>query len=138
MNNKEDCIFCKIAKGEIPCMKIAETKDFLAFLDIKPISKGHTLIIPKHHCENILDFPKSEESDFVEFIKKVSAQVKKGVSADAFNLGMNNGAEAGQVVFHSHMHIIPRFKGDGLRSWPNKDVSKEELEKIHKNITSQI
>jgi histidine triad (HIT) family protein len=137
MNQKEECIFCKIAKGDIPCMKIAESKDFLAFLDIKPTAKGHTLVIPKHHCENILDFPKAEETDFVEFIKKVSAMVKKGVNADAFNLGMNNGPEAGQVVFHAHMHIIPRFKGDALKSWPNKDVPKEELEQTHKKIISQ-
>jgi histidine triad (HIT) family protein len=136
VSTEKECVFCKIIKGEIPCSKIYEDKEFLAFLDIKPISKGHTLVIPKHHCKNILDFPESEETDLLEFIKKVASAVVKATSADGFNLGMNNGKAAGQVIHHAHFHIIPRFNNDGLHNWPNKDASKEELEQVQKKIVS--
>jgi histidine triad (HIT) family protein len=132
----KDCLFCKIASGTIPCQKVAENKDFLAFLDIMPISKGHTLVIPKKHCENLLDFPKTEEEDLVEFVKKVASKVKGAMHADGFNLGMNNGAAAGQVVFHAHLHIIPRYIGDGLESWHGNKASAEELEEARKKIVT--
>ena len=136
MSTDKDCIFCKIIKGEIPANKVYEDKEFLAFLDIKPISQGHTLVIPKVHCKNLLSFPKSEETDLLEFIKKVAAAVVKATNADGFNLGMNNGKAAGQVIHHAHFHIIPRFNNDGLHNWPNKDTSKEELEQVQKKIVS--
>lgn len=136
MNTEKDCIFCMIIKGEIPCSRIYEDKEFLAFLDIKPINKGHTLVIPKAHCKNLLDFPKAEETDLLEFIKKVASAVVKATNADGFNLGMNNGKAAGQVIHHAHFHIIPRFNNDGLHNWPNKDASKEELEQTQKKIVS--
>jgi histidine triad (HIT) family protein len=140
--NKEittkDCIFCKIVRGEIPCSKIHENKDFLAFLDIHPINKGHTLVIPKHHCKNLLDFPKSEETDLVEFTKKVAAAIVKGTGADGFNLGMNNGAAAGQVVMHAHLHVIPRFNDDGLHSWPHKEFAEGEMQEYQKKIVDSL
>jgi histidine triad (HIT) family protein len=152
MSLEKDCIFCKIVRGEIPANRIYEDKEFLAFLDIKPISKGHTLVIPKHHCKNLLDFPKSaseklagsenlrflkaEETELLELIKKVASAVVKATNADGFNLGMNNGKAAGQVIHHAHFHIIPRFDNDGLHNWPNKDTSKEELEQVQKKIVS--
>ena len=136
MSLEKDCIFCKIVRGEIPANRIYEDKEFLAFLDIKPISKGHTLVIPKHHCKNLLDFPKAEETDLLELIKKVASAVVKATNADGFNLGMNNGKAAGQVIHHAHFHIIPRFDNDGLHNWPNKDTSKEELEQVQKKIVS--
>jgi len=130
-----DCIFCKIVKGEIPSSKLLEDNEFLAFLDIKPINKGHVLIIPKAHCRNLLDFPKSEETNLIEFVKKVAMAVMKATSADGFNLGMNNGEAAGQIVEHAHFHIIPRFKDDKLGSWPHKEYSsKEEAEEMQNKI----
>jgi histidine triad (HIT) family protein len=136
MSLEKDCIFCKIVRGEIPTNRVYEDKEFLAFLDIKPINKGHALVIPKIHCKNLLDFPKSEETDLLEFIKKVASAVVKATNADGFNLGMNNGKAAGQVIHHAHFHIIPRFNNDGLHNWPNKDASKEELEQVQKKIVS--
>src|SRR4030043_1511696 len=146
----KDCIFCKIIKGEIPCAKIYEDKEFLAFLDIMPINPGHTLVIPKVHCKNLLDFPKSaseklagsentrflksEEADLIEFIKKVATAVVKAVNADGFNLGMNNGEAAGQIVHHAHFHTLPRFSTDGLHHWPHKEISKEDMDRIQKKI----
>ncbi|MBN2141940.1 HIT family protein [Candidatus Woesearchaeota archaeon] len=134
----QDCIFCKIVKGEIPSQKIYENKDFFAFLDIKPINKGHALIVPKVHCENILDFPKAEETDFIETIKVVAKALVKATGADGFNVGMNNGEAAGQVVLHAHMHIIPRFKGDGLHTWPHKEFSKEEMDELHRKVLNEL
>jgi histidine triad (HIT) family protein len=132
----KDCIFCKIVKGEIPCSKIYEDKEFLAFLDIRPINPGHTLVIPKSHCTNLLDFPKAEETDLVEFIKKVAKAVVKATGAEAFNLGMNNGGAAGQIVMHAHFHLIPRFSDDGLHHWSNKEYAEGQMQAIQKKIIS--
>jgi len=134
--SEKDCIFCKIVRGEIPANKVLEDNEFLAFLDIKPISKGHALLIPKVHCKNLLDFPRTEETDLMEFLKKIATAVVKATNADGFNLGMNNGRAAGQVIHHAHFHIIPRFENDGLHSWPNHDASKEELEEVQEKIKS--
>lgn len=134
--SEEDCIFCKIVKGEIPCSKIYEDKEFLAFLDIKPINPGHALIVPKIHCKNLLDFPKAEETDLMEFIKKVAGAVVKAVNADGFNLGLNNGEAAGQIIHHAHFHIIPRFSNDGFRHWPHKEYKENEMDEVQKKIKS--
>jgi histidine triad (HIT) family protein len=139
MNEKiseKDCLFCKIVRGEIPSLKICEDHDFLAFMDIKPVNPGHALVVPKKHCSNILDFPRAEEADFVEFVKKVAKAVTKATKADGFNLGMNNGAAAGQVVFHAHLHVIPRYNTDGFHNWPHKDYKPGEMEAVHKKIVS--
>lgn len=130
----KDCIFCKIVKGEIPCSKIYEDNEFLAFLDIAPINPGHTLIVPKVHCKNLLDFPKAEETDLIEFIKKVADAVVKATKADAFNLGMNNGRAAGQLVDHAHFHIIPRFSDDGFKHWPHGTYKEGEIEEVQRKI----
>ncbi|MBU0666540.1 MAG: HIT family protein [Nanoarchaeota archaeon] len=129
-----NCLFCKIIKGEVPCEKIYEDDEFLAFLDLYPINRGHTLVIPKKHCENFMDFPKTEETDLLEFIKKIAGAVVKAVDADGFNLGLNNGVAAGQVIHHAHFHIIPRFNKDGLSSWPNKEYGLGEMQKVKGKI----
>ena len=131
---EKECVFCKIIKGELPCKKIYEDKEFLAFLDIMPISPGHTLIIPKKHYKNLLSFPKQEDTALLELIKKISLAITKAVSADGFNLGMNNGEAAGQSVMHAHMHIIPRFKNDGLKSWPHQNIPEQEMSRIKDKI----
>ena len=131
-----DCIFCKIVKGEIPCQKIYEDEDFLAFLDIRPINKGHALLIPKEHHENLLDMP--DELKVTPVLKKVARAVYEAMGASAFNIGMNNFSDAGQVVLHSHWHIIPRYPEDGLQHWPGHDVSSEELEEVQKRIKEKL
>lgn len=110
-----DCIFCKIIAGEIPCSKIYEDDLFIGFLDIRPIHKGHALIVPKKHFENIFDTPDAEAGAIYSVLMKISAAVKKATACDAINIVQNNGPEAGQEVFHSHLHIIPRYKDDGLK-----------------------
>ena len=129
-----DCLFCKIASGEIPCTKIDETEEFLAFLDINPIHLGHTLIIPKKHVKDFHEFPEKLGEQWMAFTKKIMKQVKQGTDADAINIGMNNGSAAGQVIFHQHTHIIPRYTDDGLKNWQSKKASPEELEEIADKI----
>lgn len=136
MGADKNCVFCKIIKGEMPCSKIYEDKEFLAFLDIKPVNRGHALVVPKIHCKNLLDFPRAEETDLIEFIKKVAGAIVKATNADGFNLGMNNGRAAGQLIEHAHFHIIPRFSDDGLRHWPHREYYEGEMEKIQKKIRS--
>lgn len=110
-----DCIFCKIINGEIPCSKVYDDNIFIGFLDIRPIHKGHVLIVPKKHFVNIFDTPADVAAEIYSVLKTVSAAVKTASGCDAVNIVQNNGADAGQEVFHSHVHIIPRFKDDGLK-----------------------
>ena len=134
----EDCIFCKIVKGKIPCQKIYENEKVFAFLDIMPIHKGHTLVIPKEHHETLLDMPDDTLAELAKVAKKVSKAVKKATGADGFNIGQNNGAAAGQAVFHFHLHVIPRFNGDGLKNWPHTKVPDEDMKQIHEDIKNSL
>ena len=110
----EDCIFCKIVNGELPSMKIYEDSNFLVFLDIMPIVRGHTLIIPKTHIRNVFDTPKDIARGFYPVIVKISNAIKKAYDADGVNILQFNEPEAGQEVFHSHVHIVPRYSNDGI------------------------
>lgn len=133
------CIFCAIAKKEIPADIVYEDEKFLAFLDINPINPGHVLLIPKAHYENLYDLPDEILENIVPLIKKTALAIKNGLKADGINIGMNNESAAGQLVPHVHFHIIPRFFGDGLRHWhgkpyANKEESNEVSRKIIKNL----
>lgn len=133
-----DCIFCKIVKGEIPCSKIYEDDKILAFLDINPVHKGHTLVIPKEHHEGIIDMPDDTLGELAKVAKKLAKAVKKATGVDGFNIVQNNGADAGQDVFHFHLHIIPRLKGDGLGMWPHQKFPDKEMEEIKEAIISSL
>jgi len=111
---EKDCIFCKIARKEIPTEKVYESKNFYAFPDKNPASRGHTLIIPKKHFVNIMDLPESLASELIDTIKEIAKKrIKEG--AEGFNLVMNNFPAAGQIVMHAHLHLIPRKKSDGVK-----------------------
>tara|TARA_Y100000310_G_scaffold316740_1_gene368847 strand:- start:4667 stop:5074 length:408 start_codon:yes stop_codon:yes gene_type:complete len=129
-----DCIFCKIIKGEIPCSKIYEDDKAFAFLDIAPVNKGHALVIPKEHHETFEDLPENLTNYLLGIVKKIGSAVKKGVNADGYNIGMNIGKAAGQLVFHAHWHIIPRFNDDGLKTWPQKEYDDKEMDKYKEQI----
>ena len=132
---KGECIFCKIAEGGLPAYKVYEDNDTLAFLDIFPVSHGHTLIIPKKHYADVFDTPEPEMQKLIAAAKKVAPAVMKAMKADAINLGMNNKPASGQVVMHAHLHVIPRFKEDGLRSWPQRPYqSDREKERAQQAI----
>ncbi len=130
----DTCIFCKIVKGEIPCNKVYEDNDVLAFLDIAPVNIGHSLVIPKKHFENILETPEDTMALMMRAVKKVSHGIE-ALKPDGININMNNKEAAGQVVFHSHIHVIPRLKGDGFELWHgrrpyNEGEAKEVAQKI--------
>lgn len=108
------CIFCSIAKGEIPSFKVYEDELVLAYLDINPFTRGHTLVIPKAHAEDLLDADDALLEKIVVRVKKVAAHLKAALPCDGFNILQNNGEAAGQTVHHLHFHIIPRYAGEGL------------------------
>jgi len=112
----ENCIFCKIARGEIKSEKVFESDSFFAIRDIHPKTKGHTLIIPKQHFATLLDIPNKLGGELLEFVKKVSSNLMEQKLGDGFNILMNNLSCAGQIVMHAHIHIIPRKEGDGFSS----------------------
>jgi len=111
--DKKDCIFCKIARGEIPSEKICENENFFSIPDANPVTNGHTLVISKNHFDNILDIPNSLGGELLDCIKKTSMQIIKEQKADGFNIVNNTFESAGQIVKHFHLHIIPRKKEDG-------------------------
>ena len=113
----ESCIFCRIAKGDIPCAKVYEDDTVLAFLDLAPASHGHTLVIPKEHYPNIMEVPSELGSAVFSALSRVSAAVMSATGAAGINVIQNNGVAAGQTVFHIHWHIIPRFEGDDFSLW---------------------
>ena len=134
----EDCIFCKIINGEIPSNKIYESENFVAFLDIMPINPGHTLIVSKKHYENMDELPEELGGELLRVIKTVARAIVKAVNADGYNIGMNNGRAAGQLVMHAHIHIIPRFSDDGLKSWPQERMDDSKLREIGEKIKKEI
>ena len=108
----DNCVFCKIGKKEIPSHTIYEDKNFLAFLDVKPHTKGHTIVIPKVHGVTVFDYQDKQLQDLMAAVKKTMERIKKVLEPDGFNVGWNHHSAAGQVVPHLHIHIIPRYIGD--------------------------
>jgi len=134
-----ECIFCKIIKKEIQTTKIYEDERTFAFLDISPVNYGHALVIPKVHSENLLEMKEKDLTAVMKTVQKIANAIMKGLKADGFNLGMNNYPAAGQLVMHSHIHVMPRLKNDGLRlNWPNKKyangMDKDVAETIIKHL----
>ena len=133
-----ECIFCRIVKGEIPCFTVFEDSSVLAFLDIGPVNFGHTLVITKKHYADFLDMPEKAIAHVFTAAQKIAPAVMKGTSAGGFNIGMNNRKASGQIVFHAHLHIIPRFEGDGLKLWPGKRYNEGEAEKVKDSIRKSL
>lgn len=111
----KECIFCKIVKGEIPCDKIWEDENFLAFLDINPNAEGHTLVIPKEHFEKINDLEGIYSEKFISAISEVGKILMEKYNSEGFNVVLNNGKSAGQIVPHVHFHVLPRKEGDNKK-----------------------
>jgi histidine triad (HIT) family protein len=130
----DDCIFCKIIRGEIPSTRIYENAAVYAFLDIKPTNPGHTLVIPRKHHENVYATPDETLVEIARTAKMLAIAIKKAVNADGINLIMNNDPAAGQLVFHAHLHIVPRFAQDGFRHWSGKSYGAGEMEAVAEKI----
>jgi histidine triad (HIT) family protein len=124
----DDCLFCKIVRGELPSYKLYEDDKTIAFLDIFPVNAGHTLVVPKKHSTNIFDIASEDWLAVCEVVRKLSIAIEKGTAADGVNIAMNNREHAGQQVHHPHVHIIPRFKGDGLKLMPQRKYLQDEAE----------
>ena len=124
-----DCIFCKIVKGDIPCARVYEDADVLAFMDIHPVVKGHTLVIPKTHCDPITQAPPEALARTIAVVQRVARAQYEALRADGVSVSQANGAAAGQEVPHVHFHVIPRFERDSLpRRWqPGAYESPEEM-----------
>ena len=133
-----DCIFCKIRDGQIPSSKVYEDNHTFAFMDLNPVNKGHVLVVPKAHSENILDAKEEDLSRVLVSAKQVGKAIIKATKADGLNASINNNKAAGQVVFHLHMHLIPRFAGDGLTHWPHKNYDQGEMDDWAKEIRENL
>ena len=134
-----DCVFCKIVRGELPSSKVYEDDTMLAFLDIHPINPGHTLVVPKSQdARNIFDISTEDWVAMTRVVHKLAGAIETAMNADGVNIMMNNREHAGQVVDHPHIHIIPRFKCDGLRQWNHSAYKEGEAEKVLKAIRSAL
>ena len=135
----ENCLFCKIAAGEVPCKKLYEDANSIAFLDIYPTSKGHSLVVPKSHYATLLDIPEMELKEIMAAVQQVSAAVMRATKAEGFNIIQNNRQAAGQVINHLHFHIVPRSGGYGLKmSMGSRKAEEHELSEWEKSIKEQI
>lgn len=134
-----DCIFCKIVAGQIPSNKVYEDEDVLAFLDIGPVSKGHTLLIPKKHFAELHDCPPELVATLSSRLPQIARAVKSAANAQAYNVLCNNGSAAGQIVEHVHFHIIPRNEGDGVfNRWPAGQYEQGQAEETAEKIRQQL
>lgn len=132
-----NCIFCKIANGEIPSKALYEDDDFKVILDLGPATKGHALILPKNHYRNIYDLPEETASKAFVLAKKMAVRMSQKLGADGFNIVQNNEEVAGQTVFHFHMHLIPRYKDDNQQIlWNPNESNADELEAIKNTIVN--
>ena len=134
-----NCIFCKIAAGEIPSNTIYEDDEFKVFLDISPATKGHALIVPKQHYKDIYDIDEEVAARAMKLGKKLATHMTEVLGCDGFNLMQNNNEAAGQTVFHLHIHVIPRWKGDGVGiNWENGSDTPEGFAETAKLIGEHI
>lgn len=131
----DDCIFCKIAAGDIPSKTLFEDEKYRVILDLGPAAKGHALILPKNHYANLFELPEEDAKEVICLAKKMAAKMTEKLHCDGFNLVQNNGEAAGQTVFHFHMHLIPRYLTDGQKiGWEPGNPTQEELEETRKTI----
>ena len=133
---KDDCIFCKLANGDIPTNSIYEDERFNVILDNGPATKGHALILPKDHADNLFELPDDTAAEAMKLAKKLGTMLVEKLGAQGLNLVQNNGAVAGQTVNHFHLHLIPRYDGDGQSIlWKPTSPSSEELVSVKEVLT---
>lgn len=136
---KENCLFCKIANGDIPSATIYEDRYFRAFMDVNPASPGHCLIVPREHFDNIYDLDGETAGRLFTLATGIARALREALACDGLNLVQNNGEAAGQTVGHFHLHLIPRYKGDGVGLlWKPNKISDEELEELRAKIKKAI
>lgn len=136
--NDTNCIFCKILTGEIPSERIYEDADTAVILDIKPINPGHLLVLPKNHHVNAYDLPEETIGAMMRTAKKMAMVQQKALDIENVNIYMNNGKDAGQVVFHAHIHVIPRHENDGYGLWHGKEYEPGKAEEISETLKNAL
>lgn len=133
---KDDCIFCKLANGIIPTNSIYEDDDFKVILDASPAAKGHALILPKEHFDNLYETDDAVAEKILPLAKKIAKQMKEKLHCDGVNVLQNNEVAAGQTVFHLHVHLIPRTAGDdAILEWNHLELSDEEMKEIKDKLS---
>ncbi len=136
--DSKNCIFCKIVKKEIPAQFVFEDKSVVAFLDISPVNAGHTLVVPREHHADVLDTPDAVLNDMMTHAKRIAKAVMAATKSDGFNIGINTKAAAGQVIFHTHLHIIPRLSTDGLKHWPHQKLDAVKMASVQDSIKTLL
>ncbi len=132
------CIFCQIAAGQAKAERLLETDRVLAFLDIAPVHYGHTLVIPKVHYENFFDLPDDLWLEMGQVSRQIALALRRKLYAQGINLGMNNLPAAGQVVFHAHLHVIPRYNDDGLHLFPQGSYQGQDLASVGRQLREAL
>ena len=136
---KDDCIFCKLANGVIPTNSLYEDDVVKVIFDAGPASSGHVLILPKEHFDNVYSLDDDTAAHIFQVAVKVAKALKEGLDLEGLNIVQNNGEIAGQTVFHFHMHIIPRYKGDTVNvGWKPGEVTDEEIDKIKSLVCPRL
>lgn len=134
-----DCLFCKIARGELPSTKVLETDQAVVFLDIRPVTPGHVLLIPRDHHETLSDVPDELAAHAGRLLPRVCRAVRRATGAEALNIIVNHGEAAGQTVLHVHWHIIPRRADDAVRwPWPHTPYRGDELDRMRARIEREL
>lgn len=135
----QNCIFCRIANGEINSVQIYEDADFRVILDVSPASKGHALILPKEHAKNLFELPDETAAKAIVLAKKIGAAMMQALGCQGLNFVQNNGEAAGQTVMHFHIHLIPRYDGDGaMVQWQPHQSEAKEQEALAEKIRSAL
>lgn len=133
-----ECLFCKIARGEVGAVKLYEDDDTIAFMDIHPNTRGHALVIPKDHFENIYSLPAETVARMMITVQKLAVAVKNALDADGINIVVNNESAAGQLIWHSHAHIIPRYNEDGGYVGHKYTYIAGEMEEIAEKVKAEL
>lgn len=136
---QSNCVFCKIIAGEIPSTTVYEDGDFKAIMDISPAAKGHIIILPKKHCDNLFELEEQLASKVLVVARKLAIAIKEQNGCEGVNILQNNGEAAGQTVFHYHMHIIPRYKEDQVRiEWMHRKYEEGEAASLAAAIAKRL
>ena len=134
----DNCIFCKIANGEIPSTTLYEDEDFRVILDLGPATRGHALLLPKNHFANLFELDDETAQKAILVAKKMAGKMKDALGADGFNLVQNNGEAAGQTVFHFHMHLIPRYENDNAGIlWEPGETTPEDMAEVKRLVDGE-
>ena len=133
-----DCLFCRIASGEIPAAVVYRDDEHLAFMDIGPVNAGHLLVVPHRHFESAATMPSEAVGRLFALGSRLAGAAVRAVGADGYNLTTNSGPAAGQIVMHTHVHAIPRFADDGLKHWGSREMPAEEIEALAERVRQAL